>query len=72
MKKINIDKFVWTESDNIKLKPSQCHTCKYWRGTLACDAFPEGIPDAVVFGGVSHKEPIEGDHGIQYEAITIN
>jgi hypothetical protein len=32
----------------------------------SCDAFPNGIPDQVIWGR-SHREPIPGDHGIQFE-----
>lgn len=33
-----------------------------------CDAFPTGIPEAVFGNELDHREPIEGDHGIQFEA----
>ena len=43
--------------------------CKHWHinhwGT--CDAFPDSIPDEVLFGEFDHREPYPGDHGIQYE-----
>jgi hypothetical protein len=35
---------------------------------FTCAAFPEGIPDAVLVGGDPHTEPIEGDHGLRFEA----
>jgi hypothetical protein len=35
-----------------------------------CAAFPEGIPDAIIFSEVDHREPYEGDHGIQFEPKT--
>lgn len=37
------------------------------REVKVCDAFPEGIPDAIYFGGADHREPWDGDHGIQFE-----
>ena len=32
-----------------------------------CKAFPEGIPEEIFEGPVSHKTPYPGDHGIQWE-----
>jgi hypothetical protein len=32
-----------------------------------CDAFPDGIPDDVLFGDRPHTKPIAGDNGLQYE-----
>lgn len=51
--------------------PLECHTCVYqghrYKGKPACAAFPEGIPQEIYDGEVSHKEPYPGDHGIQYK-----
>jgi hypothetical protein len=44
-----------------------CHTCKWWYGDLTCAAFPERIPDEIIYTAVNdHKKPVEGDHDIQY------
>jgi len=32
-----------------------------------CDAFPEGIPEKIIVGFESHREPIEHDNDIQWE-----
>jgi hypothetical protein len=32
-----------------------------------CDAFPNGIPDAIFNTEIIHDHPIEGDNGIQFE-----
>jgi hypothetical protein len=32
----------------------------------SCAAFPDGIPDDVLLGGVDHREPVEGDRGVRY------
>lgn len=32
-----------------------------------CEAFPEGIPDAIYTEGEDHTKPFDGDSGIQYE-----
>ena len=34
--------------------------------TVACDAFPEGIPDAI-WEGFDHRHPFEGDNGIRFD-----
>ena len=47
-----------------------CMKCKYFsirENTLRCDAFPEGIPDEIILGGVEHTKPYKGDNGIQFE-----
>lgn len=45
--------------------------CKYWTGEkgLPCAAFPDGIPDSIIYEGVDHTQPVKGDHGIQFEAV---
>jgi len=46
-----------------------CMWCKHFRrtGPLACDAFPEGIPDEILLHRNPHLAPFPGDHGIQFE-----
>lgn len=39
----------------------------YEPGIFRCDAFPNGIPDAILDNEVDHRKPYEGDQGIQYE-----
>ena len=34
-----------------------------------CDAYPEGIPDEIFLSKVIHREPYDGDHGIQFEKV---
>ena len=53
---------------------AQCDACVHLRldgnidDPLTCDAFPAGIPDEIYDNEQDHREPIEGDHGIQFEA----
>lgn len=49
-----------------------CGYCKHWypREPMAprlCTAFPDGIPDAILHWEFDHRQPMEGDHGIQFE-----
>ena len=34
-----------------------------------CDAFPLGIPDAIVLMEHDHRRPFEGDDGVTFEPI---
>ena len=34
---------------------------------LTCDAYPNGIPQAILHSGVDHRTPQPGDHGITFE-----
>jgi hypothetical protein len=45
-----------------------CIFCRHLKeGTVRCEAFPEGIPDEILFSLHDHREPCEGDHGIRFE-----
>ena len=50
---------------------SPCIWCKHLRGEPigSCDAYPEGIPDAIYEGENNHTKPYKGDHGIQFQQV---
>ena len=45
--------------EEMKGRTPVCITCKHFifaDGPLMCNAFPEGIPDKIAFGGYDHKK----------------
>jgi hypothetical protein len=53
-----------------------CLSCAHLRPSTdetkidSCDAFPNGIPREIYFGGRSHRRPYPGDHGIRFEPVA--
>lgn len=47
-----------------------CLGCRYLHEDdeegFTCEAFPAGIPEAIIYGAADHHLPFEGDQGIQY------
>lgn len=76
MTTITLDK-----STSIRMYSPVCGLCKHFRAMsrlegnfLAgespnpkCDAFPDGIPLEIWDGKNKHTDPVDGDHGIQFE-----
>lgn len=50
---------------------SRCMRCaRYSVDVLdnnACDAYPDGIPEAIITGEHDHTQPYPGDNGIRWE-----
>jgi hypothetical protein len=50
---------------------SQCHACRHLVpefGRWHCAAFEGGIPTEVVDNTLDHRQPVDGDGGIRFEA----
>lgn len=50
-----------------------CLTCaRLWdkEPGIACEAFPEGIPDGILDNRVAHTSPYPGDNGLTYQERT--
>ncbi len=52
--------------------PPMCMLCSRNRGGIACDAFPDRIPDAILQSRYDHRRPYKGDHGVRFEPIDDN
>lgn len=63
------EKFVWQPGDLKHVRPRQCSQCKHLRdgGRWTCDAFPSGIPSAILTNKFDHTKPYPGDRGIRFE-----
>jgi hypothetical protein len=47
--------------------PSLCLSCTRRKPEdKHCEAFPKAIPDNIFFYGDDHRQPVDGDHGKQY------
>ena len=54
------------------MQSTQCLFCKHYRGSHACDAFPDKIPHEIFTGLHDHLEPFEGDRGIRWEEFVLD
>ena len=51
-----------------------CLGCRHYDRTapgpgIRCAAFPDGVPEEIFLSGADHREPFDGDRGIQFEPI---
>lgn len=49
--------------------PNLCAACKRLTDSERgrCEAFPDGIPDAIFKQGGDHRKPVYADRGLQFE-----
>ena len=48
----------------------QCFVCtRYGTDNGKCQAFPDGIPEKILFMEHDHREPYKGDNGIRFEPV---
>ena len=48
---------------------SKCFSCRHYQENWRCAAFPDEIPDDILFNKFDHTKPYEGDNGIMFEPI---
>ena len=50
----------------------ECISCVYFLMlTGTCKAFPDGIPQPIISGMVTHTKPYPGDKGIRYKPLNV-
>ncbi len=60
------------------MQSDQCLECRHYQGVQdrvtfpvhVCEAYPDGIPDAIITGMHDHREPFAGDKGIRFEPVS--
>ena len=64
-----MSKYIVDDSLLVLRTDAPCHTCKHFEGPdrLACAAFPDRIPNAILAGENQHQRPVQGDRGIIYD-----
>lgn len=50
---------------------ANCSMCVHYQADRRCQAFPDGIPQALWAGEHLHRDPYPGDGGIRYQPKRI-
>jgi len=51
-----------------ELEVSQCFYCKHkYEKSQGCKAFPDIIPDDILYNRKDHTKPYPGDHGVRFK-----
>ena len=58
--------YIWEPS---QIDVSQCVSCRHNHHDGTCDAFPGGIPVDILTNTFDHRQPHDGDHGIQFDPL---
>lgn len=53
----------------MKIKEPLCFACQHLKLYPNCEAYPNGIPQEIRDGDVSHLEEFNGDNGITFTLI---
>ncbi len=48
-----------------------CDICEHHRGEGKCNAFPDGIPDDILYLYYDHRKEYPGDNGIRFKLAQI-
>lgn len=59
------DRFILMDTSGVEV--SQCVRCRHFRPDGLCEAFPEGVPDEILANEHDHRQPYDGDNGVQFE-----
>lgn len=60
-------------SDNPEMSPIMCMKCaRLAEAGFVCEAFPDGIPDLIVFGHFDHRSQFPGDNGLTFVPLDSN
>ena len=59
----------WEDSDLRAVGLCWCCGRSYENPPGTCEAYPSGIPGEILLGYVDHRQPYEGDHGLQFVPI---